>query len=166
MRNRRHENQKAPRQRDVAGDARALLGDGLLGNLHQDLLPRLQQIGNDRQVRGLRRTPRRPTAISRTLSARPASASAASAPSAIAAWLRRSLHRRVVLRPQRAPPLPLLLLRRILRPLLRRSCRRSSTGCDDPDALPAASRPVRLSESASAASPLRTRPDRARPSLW
>ena len=46
----RHEHQEAPRQRDVAGDARALLGDRLLGNLHQDLLAGLQQIGDDRQV--------------------------------------------------------------------------------------------------------------------
>ena len=39
-----HEDQEPAGQRDVAGDARALLGDGLLGNLHQDLLARLQQV--------------------------------------------------------------------------------------------------------------------------
>ena len=53
VRDRRHEDKEPPRQSNVAGDARALLGDRLLGNLHQDFLPRLQQIGNDRQIRGL-----------------------------------------------------------------------------------------------------------------
>ena len=51
---RRHEDQKASGQRDVAGDARALLRDRLLGNLDQDLLPLLQQLGDDRQVARLR----------------------------------------------------------------------------------------------------------------
>ena len=54
-----HEDQEPAGQRDVAGDARALLGDGLLGNLHQDLLAGLQQVGDDRQVRSLRRAARR-----------------------------------------------------------------------------------------------------------
>ncbi len=36
-----------------AGDARALLGDGLLGDLHQNLLPGLQQVADGGQVGGL-----------------------------------------------------------------------------------------------------------------
>src|ERR1017187_1913681 len=52
-----HENQKASGQRDVRGDARALLGDWLLGNLDQDLLARLQQIADDWKVSGLHRAP-------------------------------------------------------------------------------------------------------------
>ena len=47
---RRHVNQEASGQRDVAGDARALLADGLLGNLDQDLLPFLQQVGDERLI--------------------------------------------------------------------------------------------------------------------
>ena len=50
VRHRGHEHQEPAGQRDVAGDARALLGDRLLGDLHQDLLARLQQVGDDRQV--------------------------------------------------------------------------------------------------------------------
>ena len=53
-----HEDQEAAGQRDVAGDARALLGDGLLGDLHQDLLAGLQQVGDDGQVGGLGRAAR------------------------------------------------------------------------------------------------------------
>ncbi len=48
MIDRRHVDQEAARQRDVAGDARALLADGLLGNLDQDFLAFLQQIGDQR----------------------------------------------------------------------------------------------------------------------
>ncbi len=47
---RRHVDQEAAGQRDVAGDARALLADGLLGNLDQHLLPFLQQIGDERLI--------------------------------------------------------------------------------------------------------------------
>ena len=36
-----------------AGDARALLGDGLLGDLHQNLLPGLEQVADGGQVGGL-----------------------------------------------------------------------------------------------------------------
>src|SRR5437868_7202866 len=46
MVHRRHINQKASRQRDMAGDARSLLADGFLGDLHQDFLSFLQQLGN------------------------------------------------------------------------------------------------------------------------
>ena len=46
---RRHVHQEPARQRDVAGDARALLGDWLLGDLDQDFLPFLQQVGDQRQ---------------------------------------------------------------------------------------------------------------------
>jgi hypothetical protein len=53
MVHRRHEDQEAARERDVAGDARTLLGNRLLGNLHQDFLPLLQQLTDDRQVAGL-----------------------------------------------------------------------------------------------------------------
>ncbi len=51
----RHEDQEAAGQRDVAGDARALLGDGLLRDLYQDLLPLLQQVADDGQVGNLGR---------------------------------------------------------------------------------------------------------------
>ncbi len=47
---RRHVHQEAAGQRDVAGDARALLADGLLGNLDQDFLPFLQQVGDERLI--------------------------------------------------------------------------------------------------------------------
>src|ERR1700728_2063112 len=43
---RRHVNQEAPGQRDVASNARAFLGDGLLGDLHQNFLTFLQQIAD------------------------------------------------------------------------------------------------------------------------
>ena len=43
----------------MAGDAGALLGDGLLGDLNQDLLSGLQQVGDDRQVGGLHGAARR-----------------------------------------------------------------------------------------------------------
>src|SRR5258708_16709568 len=43
-----HVNQKPARQRDVAGDARAFLGDGLFGNLDQNFLAFFQQITYDR----------------------------------------------------------------------------------------------------------------------
>ena len=42
----RHVHQKTSRERDVAGYAGTLLADGFLGNLHQDLLSFLEQIGN------------------------------------------------------------------------------------------------------------------------
>src|SRR5579862_2232116 len=58
MRNGRHENQEAARQRDVAGDARALLCNRLLGDLYEDLLARFQKVGDDGQVRSLCRTAR------------------------------------------------------------------------------------------------------------
>ena len=53
-----HKDQETPRKRDVAGDARALLGDGLLGDLNQNLLARLEQVADDGQVGCLRRAPR------------------------------------------------------------------------------------------------------------
>ena len=37
----------------MAGDARALLGDGLLGDLDQNLLAGLQKVGDDGQIGGL-----------------------------------------------------------------------------------------------------------------
>src|SRR6185312_5427930 len=44
---RRHVDQVAARQRQVAGDARDLLAQGLLGELDQDLLPFLQQVADE-----------------------------------------------------------------------------------------------------------------------
>src|SRR5665213_618657 len=51
---RRHEDQEAARKRDVRRDARALLGNGLLGNLNENLLAGLQQVADGGKVRGLR----------------------------------------------------------------------------------------------------------------
>ena len=83
MRNGRHENQEAPGQCDVAGDTGALLGDGLLGDLNQNFLTRLQQVADDGQIRSLRGAARwATTAIVLTLSAR-STASTAAAASAI-----------------------------------------------------------------------------------
>ena len=48
-----HEDQEAAGERDVRGDARALLGDGLLGDLDEDLLAGLQQVADGGQVGGL-----------------------------------------------------------------------------------------------------------------
>ena len=50
---RRHVDEEASRQRDVAGDARALLADRLFGDLHQNFLTFLQQVGDQGQVLGL-----------------------------------------------------------------------------------------------------------------
>ena len=61
---RRHVDQEASRQRDVAGDARALLADGLLGNLDQNLLAFLQQVADGGQVGGLHGSaPTAPTCV-------------------------------------------------------------------------------------------------------
>ena len=46
----RHVHQKTSRQGDMAGDARALLADRLFGDLYQDFLAFLQQVGDQRQV--------------------------------------------------------------------------------------------------------------------
>ena len=53
MIHRRHEDQKAAGKRDVTGDARTLLRNRFLGYLHQDFLPLLQQLTDNRQVAGL-----------------------------------------------------------------------------------------------------------------
>ena len=47
---RRHEDQEAAGESDVRGDARALLGDGLLGDLDQNLLAGLEQIADGGQI--------------------------------------------------------------------------------------------------------------------
>ena len=94
VRDRGHEDQKAARQGDMRSNARALLGDRLLGNLNQNLLARFQQIADDRQVGGLHR-PARHSAASAALSSLSAlcarrcqaSASTASARVAIGALL-------------------------------------------------------------------------------
>src|ERR1700690_2745667 len=46
MVHRRHEHQKPSRQRDVAGDARALFPDRFLGDLNQNLLSFFQQFAD------------------------------------------------------------------------------------------------------------------------
>jgi hypothetical protein len=46
MIHRRHVDEEAPRQRDVAGDTRAFAGDGVLRHLHDDLLSFAQQVGD------------------------------------------------------------------------------------------------------------------------
>ena len=48
---RRHVDHEPARQRDVRCDARALLAERLLGNLDDDLLPFLQQVGDGRERR-------------------------------------------------------------------------------------------------------------------
>ena len=63
----RHVDQKPPRQRDVAGNARALLADRLLGNLHQNFLAFLQQIADLRDF--LRRLAARESPSASTTSA-------------------------------------------------------------------------------------------------
>src|SRR6185369_9771370 len=45
-----HVHQEAAGQRDVAGDAGAFLADRFLGNLNQNLLPFLEQVGDQRHV--------------------------------------------------------------------------------------------------------------------
>src|SRR5260370_13966673 len=45
--NRRHVDEEAARQGDVAGDARALFAERLLGDLDDDLLASLQHFGNE-----------------------------------------------------------------------------------------------------------------------
>ena len=57
---RRHEHQKASRQRDVTRDARALLADRLLGNLDQHFLSFLEQFADLRHDRILAARKRRP----------------------------------------------------------------------------------------------------------
>ncbi len=63
---RRHIHQEPARQRDVAGDARAFLADGLLGNLDQDFLAFLEQIAD---LRNLLRLATREAASTSTASA-------------------------------------------------------------------------------------------------
>ncbi len=48
-----HEHQETAGKRDVRGDAGALLGDGLLGNLDKNLLAGLEQIADGGQIDGL-----------------------------------------------------------------------------------------------------------------
>src|SRR5215831_4305483 len=50
MMHRGHVNQIASGQRDVTGNARTLLGDRLLGNLHQDFLAFFEQIADGRHL--------------------------------------------------------------------------------------------------------------------
>ena len=82
-----HEHQEPAGQGNMRSNARALLGDGLLGNLNQNLLARLQQIADHRQIRGLHRAARRTTAplVATLLSA--ATSTAATASTALAALL-------------------------------------------------------------------------------
>ena len=73
---RRHEDQEAAGKGDVRGDAGALLGDGLLGDLAENLLAGLEQVGDGGEVGGLRGTA---AGASVTASAAVASASAEAA---------------------------------------------------------------------------------------
>ena len=50
---RRHVNQKASRQRDMACDARTLFAERFLGDLHHDFLARLQHFGNELRTTGM-----------------------------------------------------------------------------------------------------------------
>src|SRR5947208_655822 len=50
MVDRRHIHQEAAGQRDVAGNASALLSNGFFGNLYQDLLAFLEQVSDERNV--------------------------------------------------------------------------------------------------------------------
>src|SRR5260370_6992948 len=52
--NRRHVNEETTRQSDVAGNARALFAERLLGDLDDDVLAGLQHFGNE--LRAARRT--------------------------------------------------------------------------------------------------------------
>jgi hypothetical protein len=83
-----HEDQEAAGQGDVRGDAGALFGDGLLGDLNQNLLAWLQEVGDDGQVGGLRGAARG-TATARVLAGRAlrAAAGTATATATIAALL-------------------------------------------------------------------------------
>src|ERR1019366_5270642 len=94
MRNGRHEDQKASWQRDVARDAGTLLRDGLFGDLHQDFLAWLEQVADDRQVRGLHGAARRPSATVALALAGRSSASASAATAAFPALLGLTLPRR------------------------------------------------------------------------
>jgi len=85
-----HEDQEASGQGDVRGDARALLGDRLLGDLNQYLLAGFQEVADDGQVGGLRGAARHATALALTaLRSCLLAGSATAAPAtAIAALLR------------------------------------------------------------------------------
>ena len=82
-----HEDQKASGEGDVRGDAGALLGDGLLGDLNEDLLAGLEQIADDGQVRGLGGAARGTTANALARQSLASTAAPASAATAIAALL-------------------------------------------------------------------------------
>src|ERR1035437_1530431 len=64
-----HEDQEAAGEGEVRGDARALLGDGLLGDLDEKLLSGLEQVADDGQVGGLHGAARH-TAASGSLAGR------------------------------------------------------------------------------------------------
>ena len=84
MRDRGHEHEESPGQRDVAGDARALLRDRFLRDLNENFLAGLQQIADDRQVGCLRSSTRLAAA---TISLAVASAATTATATAIAARL-------------------------------------------------------------------------------
>ncbi|HVJ80670.1 MAG TPA: hypothetical protein VNC50_06330 [Planctomycetia bacterium] len=50
MLDRRHIDKEAARQGDVRGDAGTLLRDGLLGDLHENLLPLAEKVGDGRLI--------------------------------------------------------------------------------------------------------------------
>ncbi len=84
-----HEDQEAARQGDVRGDARALLGDGLLGDLNQNLLAGLSRslmMGRSEVCMERREGPRRlPALLAAAACATAATASAAAAIAALPA---------------------------------------------------------------------------------
>src|SRR5580698_1747412 len=80
-----HEDQEAAGKSDVRSNARALLGDGLLGDLDKDLLAGLEQVGDDGQIGGLRRAAGHAAALALSALRLVAAAATASAAATIAA---------------------------------------------------------------------------------
>ncbi len=87
---RRHVDQEATGQRDVAGDASALLADRFFGDLHQDFLPFLEQVGDQRHALLLVAPETASTAATASATLRPAIVSRTRRPLGIASRARRS----------------------------------------------------------------------------
>ncbi len=94
---RRHEDQEAAGQSDVRGDARALLGDGLLGDLNENLLAGLEQVADGGEVGGLH------GAAATTAVATSAGALAVACSAGVAGTVARSLRPKRLPRPSRRP---------------------------------------------------------------
>src|SRR6266436_53866 len=82
---RRHVNQEAAGERDVTCDARALFAERFLGDLHDDILPRLEHFGNE--LRPERRSVSTVMPAMRTVSAATLEASTAAIAAAISATI-------------------------------------------------------------------------------